>query len=150
VIIISDPSLPTVFPTLPPNERNVRDVRLGTAFVYIIQDGDAGPIKIGWAINPFERLKHLQVGNPRRMRLIHYEEAYDRYDARRLEREIHCEFLGHRVHGEWFRLVGSVYRFMLHCHRGASIQDIVSGWSAAPLREEVRDGAEFTDDADDQ
>lgn len=32
------------------------------AFVYFIRSGEAGPIKIGWSVNPRKRLAMLQTG----------------------------------------------------------------------------------------
>lgn len=39
------------------------------AYVYFIGEEDSGPVKIGSAKNPITRLRSLQVGNPRRLRL---------------------------------------------------------------------------------
>jgi T5orf172 domain len=45
-----------------------RDV-LDACFVYVIGEEDGGPFKIGSAIDPVKRLRDLQVGNPRRLRV---------------------------------------------------------------------------------
>jgi hypothetical protein len=38
-------------------------------FIYFIQEGDEGAIKIGVADNPFKRLAEVQCGNPRDLRI---------------------------------------------------------------------------------
>ena len=38
-------------------------------FVYLIGEEDDGPLKIGYAKNPVDRLRKMQTGNPRRLRV---------------------------------------------------------------------------------
>lgn len=47
--------------------RDVRDCR----FVYFIGEDDDGPVKIGTAKDPVARLRGMQTGNPRRLRVEH-------------------------------------------------------------------------------
>lgn len=66
-------------------------------FVYFV-DSDRGPIKIGAAANPRNRLSGLQVGSPHPLRLIAYCQG-----TVELERFLHAEFAADRLDGEWFR-----------------------------------------------
>jgi len=67
-------------------------------FVYFIQAGEGGPIKIGWAVDPRARLNELQVGCPEPLRLL-MTLAGDGG----LEAQLHRRFARIRPRGEWFR-----------------------------------------------
>ena len=84
-------------------------------FVYVIQEADDGDVKIGIAERPHERLRRLQTGNSRELRLLYCERASDKRSAARIERWLHEEFAGHRIRGEWFRFVGSVRHTVRQC-----------------------------------
>lgn len=77
-------------------------------YAYAIQAGENGPIKIGVAKTPWERLKTLQTGNHEELRglaawrVLPWEEA-----------EIHEEFGYARIRGEWFRPVPELVEFVL-------------------------------------
>jgi hypothetical protein len=73
--------------------------RLNAAeLVYAIADG-AGFVKIGkTAGHPMTRLRDLQVGNARELRLVGYTSAAT-------ERQLHRRLSRWRTHGEWFRAV---------------------------------------------
>jgi T5orf172 domain len=45
--------------------RRIQDV----CFVYVIGEGDDGPVKIGRAQDPIQRLRQMQTGNSRRLRI---------------------------------------------------------------------------------
>jgi len=76
--------------------------------VYFIQSGDdGGPIKIGRAVNPLERLLGLQVGNPHRLQVIACTKPM-RFAAA-LELCLHMQFNTYRLRGEWFH-----YSDLLH------------------------------------
>lgn len=67
--------------------------------IYIIQSGGkAGPVKIGWANTPTDRLVALQVGNPNRLSIIRVFNG-----NRQLEFEMHREFANQRIRNEWFK-----------------------------------------------
>jgi len=66
-------------------------------FIYFIQMGADGPIKIGNALRPDWRLTELQCGNPYPLKIIHQFE-----DHVWRERELHIRFADHRLEGEWF------------------------------------------------
>lgn len=63
-------------------------------FTYFIQD-DAGPVKIGQAKNPLERMGLLQCGNPREL----YLRMVLPFDV---EHGMHVRFREWKVRGEWF------------------------------------------------
>lgn len=71
-----------------------------SSFVYFIQAGQRGPIKIGKANDVEKRLAALQVGNPVRLEIIGVIECER---AHRKEAELHRKFSGSRLDGEWFQ-----------------------------------------------
>lgn len=72
---------------------------LGEGWVYFIQRGADGPIKIGFTTRePEERLAQLQVGSPDQLLLIGYEPAW----TISYERELHKRFSEHKLSREWF------------------------------------------------
>src|SRR3989304_4807088 len=64
--------------------------------LYAIQAGVDGPIKLGKAQCPEERLRALQCGHHDGLRLLNYTPAIS-------EREAHRQWKGLRQRGEWFR-----------------------------------------------
>lgn len=76
-----------------------------TSYVYFIQRGQAGSIKIGYGKNPAKRLRDLQVGSDRELRLIGVTPG-----GVALERTLHQEFAELRLSGEWFRADASLSR----------------------------------------
>lgn len=78
-------------------------------FVYFIQQGSDGPIKIGLAANPEKRLGTLQSGNPDRL----YVRAIIRTaEPKKLEIDLHGLFRQHRVGGEWFQPTAELLAYM--------------------------------------
>lgn len=71
---------------------------LGKTMIYFVQAEHGGPIKIGRADKPEERLRDLQIGNPYRLRLTRTVEGV-RIDEWRL----HRLFAPLRLQGEWFK-----------------------------------------------
>ena len=59
--------------------------------------GDGGPVKIGCALNPSERLASVQTGNPLPLAIL--ATAPGGYAA---EKAYHRRWSAHRLHGEWF------------------------------------------------
>lgn len=58
-------------------------------------------VKIGRATNVVLRLSSLQTGNPNKLQI----RAIIKTDkSKQLEKELHKELAGYRIHGEWFRL----------------------------------------------
>lgn len=70
-----------------------------TSWVYFIQEGTDGPIKIGYtAANPKGRLAALQTGNANPLRIVTW--APGSLDD---EKALHVRFGHLRMQGEWFR-----------------------------------------------
>jgi hypothetical protein len=69
----------------------------GYGYVYFIQCGTDGPIKIGFGKDPKQRLKIAQVYNPVMLVLLTYEPG-----QRDLESYYHTVFKEYHVYGEWF------------------------------------------------
>jgi hypothetical protein len=65
--------------------------------VYFIQSVDGGPIKIGIAMSPLERLGQIQNMSPVKLRILKTSRG-----GQRLEKELHRQFAADRLHGEWF------------------------------------------------
>jgi hypothetical protein len=77
----------------------------GTTWVYFIQSGDNGPIKIGVAGDVGRRLRSMQTGNPETLRLLGkwWATVED-------ERTLHRQFAYAHLHGEWFKPVDELVR----------------------------------------
>lgn len=76
-------------------------------FVYFIQRGERGDIKIGYSDKPGRRLSALQTGSPEPLHLL----ATLPGDMA-LERELHRRFAAHRLNGEWFRPAAEIFTFV--------------------------------------
>jgi len=74
------------------------------SFVYLISEGDTGPVKFGVAADPAGRLGELQTGNSRRLRLVSFVKRDSRIDAFETERDILNIFKGDRLIGEWLNV----------------------------------------------
>ncbi len=66
-------------------------------FVYFVQQGDRGPVKIGIAKDPLDRMGALQTGNPTELHLRQVVPG-----QRELEARLHYRFREARIRGEWF------------------------------------------------
>lgn len=66
-------------------------------WVYFIQEGEDGPIKIGCTKGLQGRLDQLQTGHARK---LHLRASFE--GGREQERELHARFAEHRLQGEWF------------------------------------------------
>lgn len=66
-------------------------------FVYFIQEGGDGPVKIGFSKRPERRPQKLQTGNPRELLLRHVLPG-----DRAIEDQLHRRFAPARIRGEWF------------------------------------------------
>lgn len=71
-------------------------------FVYLAKS-DTGHYKIGWAKNPYQRIKHFDTIMPVNVEIVHY---FPCDNPREAESRMHrwAEFHGQRVTGEWFDL----------------------------------------------
>lgn len=70
--------------------------------IYIIQEGEDGPVKVGIAANAFWRINELQVGNYRRLRLIAVFVCADKRKAFEIEQWAHFQLEDCHLGGEWF------------------------------------------------
>jgi hypothetical protein len=69
----------------------------GSSYVYCLQAGDTGRIKIGWTRTPAKRFSTFKTHSPERPKLL----GIWRGDAED-ERAIHAQFADLRCNGEWF------------------------------------------------
>lgn len=67
-------------------------------YIYFVQAGESGPIKIGLARSPKDRIKQLQAANHEELRLIAVCDG-----NHRKERQFHEAFAADHIHGEWFK-----------------------------------------------
>ena len=81
--------------------------------IYFIESGIGGPIKIGFAFNPYSRVRELQCGNPTELHLLGMA-RWTMYD----EKTLHRRFARHRVAGEWFSPCDELWRLIRKhwCH----------------------------------
>lgn len=73
--------------------------RGGWSFVYVLQAGKTGPIKVGRAFSVGDRMRDLQTGCPYTLHLRHLLPAVDAHLA---ERYFHKRLARDKTHGEWF------------------------------------------------
>jgi hypothetical protein len=66
-------------------------------YVYFIESGFGGLIKIGYAQDPESRMVRLQTGNPEELHLLAVIQA-----PSWTERELHDKFKAENITGEWF------------------------------------------------
>jgi Meiotically up-regulated gene 113 len=71
-----------------------------TRYIYVI-GADQPPYKVGVAKNPEQRLKALQTGHPKPLRLIH-KIATDAKRTHLLEAAMHRNMRHYQQTGEWF------------------------------------------------
>jgi hypothetical protein len=78
------------------------NIAMTVNYIYVI-GGDEPPYKVGISNNPDRRLKTLQTGHPKRLR-IHSIKETDSTRTKLLESAIHQHLKHHRLVGEWFDL----------------------------------------------
>lgn len=71
------------------------------SYIYIISDGEY--IKIGKANDVEKRIKELQTGNPKELKIIRTIEC-DEIFATRIECELHKILDKHKIRGEWYSI----------------------------------------------
>lgn len=69
----------------------------GKSFVYLLADEDNEFMKIGTTTKLFSRIKDIQTGNPRELRIIGLMKG-----GKKEEEELHERFNRYRKRGEWF------------------------------------------------
>jgi hypothetical protein len=78
-------------------------------FIYFIQQGNAGPIKIGYTkYDLYARFKRLQTGNPLPLRVLAIIDGADT----RTEISLHTRFSSCRLNGEWFAPTEELIKFI--------------------------------------
>jgi len=80
-----------------------RIVRENCGYVYFMEAVGLQAVKIGAAANIDRRLGQLQVGCPAELRVLLLEEG-----GKARELELHREFEGFHIRGDWFRVDGAV------------------------------------------
>lgn len=76
--------------------------------LYFIQAGLDGPIKIGRAVDPRQRLAQLQTASPYELRLLASWDIEDGIS----ELAVHARFEDAHLRGEWFEPVPELLRFV--------------------------------------
>jgi predicted GIY-YIG superfamily endonuclease len=104
--------------------------------IYAIQAGDDGPIKIGVANNPVQRLNDLQTGNHRKLRLIGYSVVRKSW-ALKWEQQVHERLKKHRLQGEWFECCRIVEKLVEMIAHGEVLQAIDVPLPAFDTRDKV-------------
>lgn len=69
--------------------------------LYLIQEGESGPVKVGVANHPMRRLSALQGGNPRPLRLVAVWAGARRH-CLAIEGRIKQSLRDYSLVGEWF------------------------------------------------
>lgn len=89
---------PSAYDTQAPEQIAFWERRLTQpSYVYFIQSGADGPIKIGLTNKPTRRVPELQTGNPRELLLRHVIPG-----DMAVEKQLHVRFEPARIRGEWF------------------------------------------------
>ena len=84
------------------------EVRRRGTFMYAIQAGDDGPVKLGITQDPAQRIKTLQTANPHELRGLAAWRILPEE-----EKAIHQQFAHARIRGEWFQPVPDLLDFVL-------------------------------------
>jgi hypothetical protein len=79
-----------------------------TIWLYAIQAGENGPIKIGSTRSPAQRIKTLQTGNAETLRGIAAWRGYSFCEG-----QLHEEYAYARLRGEWFEPVPELVEMVL-------------------------------------
>jgi Meiotically up-regulated gene 113 len=72
-------------------------------YVYVIGRA-AGPVKVGIASKPWQRIKELQTGCPFNLEILFVHPMLERESAIWCEQKFHKAYEEHRTYGEWFEL----------------------------------------------
>ena len=92
-------------------------------FVYFIQAGLLGPIKIGWSANVKQRLAAAQVDNHEELRLRATAPGGPQIEAR-----LHTVFHTAWIRGEWFRPVAELVELIEVLEDGANLLPILEAF----------------------
>lgn len=72
-------------------------------YVYFIQAGENGPVKIGVANNVNGRLDQLQTGNHLKLTILKKIKYLSKSNSYHIEGQLHHKFRKYRIRGEWFK-----------------------------------------------
>jgi Meiotically up-regulated gene 113 len=100
-------------------------------YVYFVQQGDDGPIKIGRAANVERRLGQLRVANPQPLRLLATIEGD-------IEAELKQRFKKLRISGEWFKPAEELRTFIGEVAAKSPRKDTSSPLARAPAHPAAR------------
>lgn len=108
-------------------------------YVYFIirTEKNGSSVKIGVSKDPQARLKMLQTGNAKRLKIWHLFEHQSRASAFASERLFHDVLKNQRVVGEWFTTDGLMAQVMAAIKSGAdekSFMDVVMSASKKPVK----------------
>lgn len=81
-----------------------------SSYVYLIECVGSDFYKIGYATNPEQRVKELQIGCPYELRMVNSFPG-----GINEERELHARYNNSAIRGEWFQISKSsleIYKFM--------------------------------------
>jgi predicted GIY-YIG superfamily endonuclease len=84
-------------------------------YVYLISDANSYIYKIGISKNPEKRLKSLQTGNDKNLKIIHKVLCEH---SNKVETALHNQYSFLKVNGEWFELTqDDVEKFPESCKK---------------------------------
>lgn len=115
-------------------------------YVYFVQSGTSGPIKIGQTMCDFrDRLTSLQTSSVEKLHPLGILVATDQFN----EKSLHARFAGIRLHGEWFSPTPTLLEFIA-THAGQfddimSVQRVDTPFSDEEILEQKRRSAATLD-----
>lgn len=79
---------------------------MGTSecYVYLMQRGAGGPVKIGLSVRPEKRNAQLQTATAEHLRIVATV-----LGGSDMERELHARFASSRLNGEWFHPTAAIF-----------------------------------------
>ena len=93
----------------------MKDMKADTSksghLVYFVGSLVYGWVKIGYTKNIQTRMCDIQVGCPFPIELLHTISTTPE-NARKLEKSMHRQFKGYRLHGEWFKLSDEIRQYI--------------------------------------
>jgi hypothetical protein len=110
---------------------------MATGHVYVIE-AEGGPVKIGIARDPHQRLATLRTAAPLPLRIAHIE-AVEEKSAAHIEKQAHRALAPHRLHGEWFATTATIARDAIQQAREAT-ESQLDCVSPPPLAERLEPG----------
>lgn len=75
--------------------------------IYFIQEGENGPVKVGKGVSTVARIKQLQTGNPRPLKIYAVVPGYSSLETR-IKKDL-AEF---QINGEWFNSTSKLFEYI--------------------------------------